>query len=448
VAGQFSRQETWSIIGLAWDSDGENLRQTILHEATHWLMSADEARQPAWFSEGIAELLSTFEYRGKQVNWAKPLGQHLQTLQAQRMMPLREFLSQPSALFDRDDRTELFYAQSWAFTHFLLYSGEASGPPLLGKFLEVYQTRSGEATVDEVIGPNLAALDQAFRSYTRSATFHYSSTAAVPQPELPAPVPATAGFVEASLGFLALGANRSELAREHARKAIELDASAPGGHEILAYLAMEQDSFDDIATHTADALARGSKDSDMYMLLAHALADTKYAQQAGIDRRRVNLYERAINLSPRRVEAYERLAETLFVVEQPSAEDAKFLKVGLTAFPGNDWIRVGAAAVAFRLGNRAEGLEAKNRALLPGSTLDERQRQFATGFLRQLSLQELNEKLRDAIDRRDADAVRQLGGQLLAEPDLPPEMRQSLQQLLDGMPKSAPPPPKPPTKKK
>jgi hypothetical protein len=330
--------------------------------------------------------------------------------------------------------------------HFLLYSGYAAGPQLLEKFLEVYQTRSGEATVDEVLGANLPAVEQAFRSYTRSATFNYSSMAAAPQPVLPATVPASAGFVEASLGFLALGANRDELAREHARKAIELDAAAPGGHEILAYLAVQNDSLEDIAKHTADALARRSKDSDMYMLLARALADEKYADRQGIDRQRVNLYENAINLNAWRVDAYERLAEALFNVDKPTPEDEKFLKLGLTAFPGNDWIRVGTAAVAFRLGHRDEGLQAKNRALLPGSTLDERQRQFATGFLLHLSMEELNEKLRDAIDRRDSDAVRQLGGQLLAEPDLPPDMRQSLQQLLDSIPKSAPPPPKPPTK--
>jgi hypothetical protein len=66
------------------------LRRTIHHEATHWLMSADQARQPAWFAEGIAKLFSTFERKGDTVNWAKPIGSHLQLLNGIREMPLAE----------------------------------------------------------------------------------------------------------------------------------------------------------------------------------------------------------------------------------------------------------------------------------------------------------------------------------------------------------------------
>lgn len=444
VAGQFVRQQTWSVIGMPGRAAADQqVRHTIFHEATHWLMSVDEARQPAWFSEGIAELLSTFEIQGKQVTWARPIDQHLGLLDGTGTQPLGQFLTQPGAIFDRDDRTDQFYAQSWAFTHFLLFSGDAARAQLLPRFLEVFKTRSGDATVDEVFGPNLPALEKEFRTYIQNAAYRYTATPAQPTPDLPAPVPASAASVEAALGFLALGARRDELARQHASRAIELDGSAPGGHELLAYLALDRAAYDEASRHAANALKGGSRDSTLYLMLADAFIHGPEAQLPDADRQRANLYEQAINLSPRRIEPYERLAESLFDVEKPREEDAKFLQRGLTVFPGNDWIRVGYAAVSYRLGHVDEGSQAAARALQAESTLKDSQRKFATGFLRSLALQPLTRDLTDAMDRQDVVAIQAAARRLLAEPDLPPDMRASLQRTLDSFDKPPAPPPPP-----
>ena len=129
VSGQFVRRQTWSMIGMAHENDNAELRRILQHEATHWLMSADQARQPAWFTEGIAEMFSTFERKGDHVDWGKPIGSHLGLLRTSGTMPLAELLVEPTAIFDRDERTERFYAQSWLFTHFLMLSKDASRRP-------------------------------------------------------------------------------------------------------------------------------------------------------------------------------------------------------------------------------------------------------------------------------------------------------------------------------
>ncbi len=171
------------------------------------MTSVDEARQPAWFKEGIAELLATFEYKGKQVNFAKPIGRHLATLQQMGMTPLRQFLAQPSAIFDRDDRTELFYAQAWAFTHFLLYSGDPLCAGVLSRFLETFKTQSGDATIDEVFGDKLPDVEKAFHNYASQTRFRYNVVPSSPTLQLPKPVPASPESVQTALGFLALGAD-------------------------------------------------------------------------------------------------------------------------------------------------------------------------------------------------------------------------------------------------
>jgi tetratricopeptide (TPR) repeat protein len=440
VDGEFVRQKTWSVIGMAGGRIDDELRQLIFHEATHWLMSVDEARQPAWFAEGIAELFSTYEVRGDKINWAKPIGQHLATLRDAGTMSLRDFLTQPSAIFDRDERTERFYAQAWAFTHFLLYSGDPERAKLLTQFLDTFKSHSGAATVDEVFGATLPALDHEFRLYIDKNRFGYTIAPVVPTSTLPAPVPASPESVQAALGFLALGAERTELAKDHAYQAIRIEPLAPGGHEILAYESLQHDDFDAATRHAEDALDAGSKDSAMYMLLAYSFINGPNADRPNALRQRMSLFERAINLNPRRVEPYERLAEALFEAESPTDDDVKFLNLGLKVFPGDDWLKVGAAAAAFRQGRREDAAQAMEHALLAGSTLDDEQRKYANTMLHSLLLQQQNEDLQHAIGQHDTTAARSIVQQMLAQPDLPQDMRQYLEKVLASLNQPEPPP--------
>ncbi len=91
----------------------------------------------------------------------------------------------------------------------------------------------------------------------------------------------------------------------------------------------------------------------------------------------MDLYERAINLNPRRADPYEQLTSAVLDYGQPTAEDGKFLEVGQKVFPGNDWLRVGIAVVAARLGHADEARSAFDQALQPDSTLSDTQRAAA-----------------------------------------------------------------------
>ncbi len=380
IAGLFARQATWSVIGLAGTAGNDALRQKILHEATHWLMSVDEGRRPAWFSEGIAEVLASFEIRDEQVIWGKPLESRLQWLDT-GPVDLKQFLTLPTAIMDDGNSTAFFYAQSWAFTHFLLFSPEPSYQQLLPRFLQVYKTRSGPATLAEVFADGLQTIERDYTRYLKFGRFRYVKQPLAPVPALSAPVPAPAVLVEAALARLAFGSDQFELARQHANRAVQLDPAAPGGHELLAYLAAHDKSAEDLVAQAEAALRAGSKDSQLYVMLGDLLGEAPENERSQTRRQRVNLYESAINLNSRRAEPFEKLGESLFALPQPTTDDADFLALGMKIFPGDDWIRVGAAVVDFRLGRTAQAREEMARVLLPESTLDDDQRKAATGLL-------------------------------------------------------------------
>lgn len=406
VAGQFSRRPTWSMIGMAYRASDEYQRRVIFHEATHWLMSADQARQPAWFVEGIAELFSTFERNVSTVNWAKPIGQHLQLLYDVREMPLREFLAQPRAIFEREAHTARFYAQAWAFTHFLMFSNEGQRRPKLLEFLRLYKTQSPEATIDAVFGSTLAEVQRDFDGYVSRRSYHYMKQPVKAAAESPPLQPARPAEVEAALGFLAMAAGRSELAKQHADKAIALEKDARYGHELLAYIAASNREFNQATRHAEEALQRGSKDSDLFMLLGDSYANGANSGSPDAKRMRVAMYENAINLNPRRLAVYERLTEALIALDEPREEDAKFLGLGLRAFPGEDWLRVGSASVDHRLGRREAAATTMEAVLRAGSSLDASQRTYAEGLRRRWLLDEMRTEMEAATNKRDFTAAR------------------------------------------
>jgi hypothetical protein len=477
VAGQFILRPTASLIAMALEGDSPELRRTLQHEATHWLMSADQTRQPAWFAEGIADMFSTFERHADKVDWAKPIDSHLAVLRRSGTEPLAQFLVEPSAVFDRDDHMGHFYAQAWAFTHFLLL--DPTRRALLLKFLETYRTESGETTVERVFGPQLKDIEHDFRLYIERPKLNYMVQPAKSTVEPPPLRPASAQQVEASLGLLALGAHRLELAQQHAAKAVELDPNASDGDRVLAYLERENHEMGKAAQHAQAAIDHGSKDGGLYVLLGDAYATGPLDEKPDAAQERVKLYEKAINLSPHQADFYERLTDALFSIEKPRDEDEKFLNVGLRLFPGNDWLRVGTAVVDSKLGRQQVAMATLDTVLRPQSTLDPSQRSYAasqrrrwlletmrseidsaedkndfagaravivryrervgedadtatylTDLEKSLQLRELLAKYNAALHARNKAEIRASGQSLLALPDLPQNIRDSVQQQL------------------
>jgi tetratricopeptide (TPR) repeat protein len=211
--------------------------------------------------------------------------------------------------------------------------------------------------------------------------------------------------VQTALAFLALGADKPDLARQHVARALELDQSLPGPSEVLAYLALEKQDIDQSATHAEAALKNGSKDAEMFLVLGDSYRFGANSGKAGADLKSVQMYENAINLYPRHLAAYEKLVEMLVNAGAPTADDAKFLDLGVAAFPDEDWIKVGIAAVAYRQNRRDQAVAVMDKALRGNGTLDDSQRKFAAGLRHRWYLEEAGIAVQVAIGKRDFTAA-------------------------------------------
>ena len=71
---------------------------------------------PLWLNEGLAELYSSFQLRGKKAAIGRPIDSHIHWLRDHALIPVGELfaIDHSSKDYNEGSRRGVFYAQSWA----------------------------------------------------------------------------------------------------------------------------------------------------------------------------------------------------------------------------------------------------------------------------------------------------------------------------------------------
>ncbi|MBK9991443.1 MAG: DUF1570 domain-containing protein [Verrucomicrobia bacterium] len=364
VAGYFSRQETWSVIGMADRLDDEATRRIIFHEGVHWFVSADQRRFPMWFNEGLAEVFSTFTFHNQEVKWGQPIDFRVISLRRQKLLPLSQLLmvSQSDKMFNESDRTGLFYSESWAFMHYLVFGRRKGGQGSVNEYLSAYFSgMSTEGAFQKTFGMDFATMDLALEAYLRGGEYHVYSPPASPTAKITAPFePAAPALVQVALAKLAYGSNHRELAKKHAEEAVRLDPVYAPGYAMLAWVRSTEESPDEFFEAADKAVKLGAQDADALWLLAMARYKKAWAL-GGVPtaeaREIANLLERAINLFPAQKSAYLNLGSILAQIDRPDEDDALFLEQGRKLFPDEKMLLVGQAQLLRKKGDKEKSLK-------------------------------------------------------------------------------------------
>lgn len=388
VLGYFYRRETWGAIGLAAGKADRATRETIFHEGVHWITSADPAQQPVWFQEGLAELFSTFAVEGPQVTWGKPLVSHVELLRQHGLMPLREFLSQRTSLFEGDTHTGVYYAQAWALTHMLLLGGER-GRAQLASFLSAWRTRPLDQAFDAAFGQDYATVQKTLRDYLDNPRMKHGTS---PRPAVQrrhVVAPASESAVELALGRLALGSADTRLAVTHAARLAQLAPRDAATHELRTYIAQRDDDIDAAIEGAQAAVAAGSRDAEMHLVTAAAtIASTPDEQRARADR-----IAHALRLNPRSLGGYSLLIDALSELDSPVAQDVELLESGVRMHPQAGFLQIGLAEVLYRLGRRPDATRLLDGALASASRLEAEQLDYARSLQSRWRFEEISERL-------------------------------------------------------
>ena len=148
---------------------------TLLHEyAHHFMLGARASAYPAWYREGFAEYFMTATFKPDRIEVGKINPMRGYTLGGGIWLPFEQLLAQ-SYRRGSPESAGMFYAQSWALTHYLFRT--PGGPEKLDAYLAainkgVDPVKAFEAHVD----PDIKRFNKTLRGYlsSRQATYTIS----------------------------------------------------------------------------------------------------------------------------------------------------------------------------------------------------------------------------------------------------------------------------------
>ena len=311
----------------------ERTRETARHEIVHLVLrGSQDQRSPPWYSEGLAELLSTARREESVMIFGSPPAWVAPSMLTFTRVTVQELVAEYNLGEWYGPQRSSFYASAWGLTH-MLRLGQGAGLPdrndLLDRYLERVSTGADPIrAVVEVFGPRAVELDQELLSYLWQGDFPEARV------ELPAsardPGPTATRLLSIDEAAYWLGQLAGRLGIDYRDTALELlergSEANPDNPRVLALLALtRRGSARHVETeaHFERSLALGPEDAVVRVLHARYLlwwsrqlaerareSDDPAAAKRQRDSVRLAMrqardeLERSIELDPRPAEAY------------------------------------------------------------------------------------------------------------------------------------------------
>ena len=371
--GIFINDKSWSLLSLVANRGFSDVEHTTYHEAIHWYMAASPILLPVWYSEGMAEVFATYELSEEGVLWGRPIEEHVVYLRTLGLEPMERFLrsSQDRALHG----SATYYAQAWAFVHFLLFGRNEGTQEQLIELLNALPEMGLTRAFESALGKSFDEVGDDLDDYIRRGQygmfrleFEY-----VERPEHEVTVSAAdSERIELELGRLALGTGNIDLAMEHYRNLARLAPESASTHDLLAALAaaMEDDAALDKAI--GKALRLQSTDARTYDLAArrlivqHDRGDTNPPRDRfhpAAARQIADAIARSLEVYPYDIAGYEMLVIALLAATDLSETDSQLIAAGRRLYPNEAVLMLGEAAIAYGSEDVEDALEILSRAL-------------------------------------------------------------------------------------
>src|SRR5687768_5569091 len=235
VAGFFQPGDDVNYIAISLDPGHRDPFSTAFHEYVHLHLRDNVPGAPLWLNEGLAEFYGTMQFAGGEATLGAPLNNYIRLLREQEMLPLSTLFSigTTSPHYNEQEKSGIFYGQSWALVHYLMLGGGASRQEQFRRFL--HQVSRGDAAgkaIEESLGMTLAAIESELKAYLRRGDFPamrmasadpqaYASYTAMQRTSL---TDAEANYY---LGDLLFHINREADAERYFKQAVALDPALP-----------------------------------------------------------------------------------------------------------------------------------------------------------------------------------------------------------------------------
>ena len=310
LGGLFLRAQDKNYVLMRLDAEGEHPYSVVYHEYTHLLLSKAAEWFPLWLNEGLAEFYQNTDIHEKEVWLGQANASNLRLLRENRLLPLATLFAVDtnSPYYHEENKGSIFYAESWALTHYIRVKDYTENTNRLSEYAELVAKKVDPTTAAQTAFGDLKKLESDLNFYVQQGRFSYftmkGSTGIDDSTFKAQPLtPPQADALRAD--FLAYNRRTSD-ARALLDQVLKQDPNNVSARETMGFLEFHQGHIDAAKRWYAQAI---QLESQSY--LAHyyfssiamqgAMTPTEESQAEASLRR-------AIELNPLFAPAYDRLA--------------------------------------------------------------------------------------------------------------------------------------------
>jgi tetratricopeptide (TPR) repeat protein len=175
LGGLFLRAPDKNYVLMRVDAEGDHPYSVIYHEYTHLLVSKSEEWMPLWMNEGLAEFYQNTDIHEKEVDLGLPIRENLAVLHDNKLLPLSTLFAVDanSPYYHEENKGSIFYAESWALTHYFLIKDNLEKTHHLADYGGLLEKKTDPVTAATEAFGDLKQLQSNLERYIRQASFTY-----------------------------------------------------------------------------------------------------------------------------------------------------------------------------------------------------------------------------------------------------------------------------------
>jgi len=287
--------------------------EPVYHEYVHYLTRQFIARLPLWMVEGLAEFYGNTRITDKSVSLGTPSTSNLEILHDQRALPVRVLfeIDASSPYYHEQNKTSVFYAESWALTHYLFSRDWHEHTHRVSDFIKLSAAGvDPKDAASRTIG-DAKTLDEPLRNYTSNSSF---TAVKLDPPKIEEsgfrvrPVTDTEALAVRA-DFMAHDRHYAE-AQQMLQQALLADPKLGIVYDSLSFLALQKGNAADAEKWSSEGLALDSQDYRANYYYAWSLLKGRSIDEAVLAKAEASL-RAVVKVNPGFVPAYDALAYVL-----------------------------------------------------------------------------------------------------------------------------------------
>ncbi|MGA3071281.1 MAG: tetratricopeptide repeat protein, partial [Terracidiphilus sp.] len=352
LGGLFLRTPDKNYVLLRLDAEEEHPFAAIYHEYTHLQFSDSLEWMPLWLNEGFAEFFQNTEISNKEVLLGEPSVDNILYLRQNRLLPLATLFKVDgnSPYYHEEQKGSVFYAESWALTHYLEVTDREKNTQRVHNYLKLVSMGEDPVAAAEKAFGDLKQLQTALEDYIQEGRYmHFIlSSAAAPLDESSYKSRTlTQAEADAVRADFLVYIQRTQDARSLLDAVLKADPDNVQAHETMGYLAFRDKDWEAARKWYERAVKLDSQSYVAnYYFATMSMRSGSFTNNPEIEAS----LRTAIRLNAAFAPAYDQLA-ALFAMRHDNLKEALRLNIQAVKLdPGNLGYRMNAASVLMTMG--------------------------------------------------------------------------------------------------